>query len=220
METDEARPTPDPALAATLAASDVLRRIAGTAAIHLYELRYGEDGSYECTAFIGEGLASLLGSLPEGVDEEAAWEEAVHPDDRAAYDAFTEACRTGEASEIEFRLVGFDGVTRWVWERARPRVENGIVWVDGVVYAGGHYSTYCGPVPGNNFFCAGRPGSAARSKLAAFDETTGALETWAPTVNTALGIEAVGADLGRVAVGGEFTRISGVNVNHFARFQE
>ncbi len=133
MEADEPRPSPDPALAATLAASDVLRRIAGTAAIHLYELRYAEDGSYECTAFIGEGLASLLGSLPEGVDEEAAWEEAVHPDDRAAYAAFTEACRNGEASEIEFRLVGFDGVTRWVWERARPRVENGVVWVDGVV---------------------------------------------------------------------------------------
>ena len=96
----------------------------------------------------------------------------------------------------------------------------GIGVTDGVVYAGGHYSDYCGPVPGNNFFCVGRPGSAARSKLAAFDEATGALEPWAPTVNTALGIEAVGADLGRVAVGGEFTRISGVNVNHFARFQE
>jgi hypothetical protein len=96
----------------------------------------------------------------------------------------------------------------------------GVGVTDGVVYAGGHYSTYCGPVPGNNFFCDGRPGSAARSKLAAFDETTGALEAWNPTVNTALGIEAVGADLGRVAVGGEFTRISGVAVNHFARFQQ
>ena len=96
----------------------------------------------------------------------------------------------------------------------------GIGVTDGVVYTGGHYSTYCGPVPGNNFFCAGRPGSAARSKLAAFDEATGTLEPWAPTVNTALGIEAVGADLGRVAVGGEFTRISGVAVNHFARYQE
>ena len=96
----------------------------------------------------------------------------------------------------------------------------GIGVTDGVVYAGGHYSTYCGPVPGNNFFCAGRPGSAARSKLSAFDEASGALEPWAPTVNSALGIEAVGADLGHVAVGGEFTRISGVAVNHFARYQE
>jgi hypothetical protein len=94
----------------------------------------------------------------------------------------------------------------------------GIGVTDGTVYAGGHYSAYCGPVPGNNFFCAGRPGYAARAKLSAFDEATGAIQPWAPTVNTALGIEAVGADQGRVAVGGEFTRISGVNVNHFARF--
>jgi hypothetical protein len=96
----------------------------------------------------------------------------------------------------------------------------GIGVTDGVVYAGGHYSTYCGPVPGNNFVCAGRPGSADRAKLSALDEATGALQPWAPDVNTALGIEAVGADLGRVAVGGEFTRISGVAVNHFARFAE
>ena len=132
MESDT-HPPLDPSLAATLATSDVLSRIAGTAAIHLYELRYAEDGSYECTAFIGEGLQSLLGPIPEGVDEEAAWEEAVHPDDRRAYTEFTETCRHGEAAEIEFRLVGFDGVTRWVWERARPRVQDGVVWVDGVV---------------------------------------------------------------------------------------
>jgi PAS domain-containing protein len=130
MEPDGTQPPLDPTLAATLATSDVLRRIAGTAAIHLYELRYDDDGSYECTAFIGEGLESLLGPLPEGADEELAWEEAVHPEDRGGYAAFTDACRRGEASEIEFRLVGVDGVTRWVWERARPRVEKGIVWVD------------------------------------------------------------------------------------------
>src|SRR6185437_14192435 len=133
MEFDETRPPLDPALAATLATSDVLRRIAGTAAIHLYELRYDADGSYECTAFIGEGLESLLGAMPADVDEELAWEQAVHQEDRASYDAFNAACRQGEAAEIEFRLVGFDGVTRWVWERARPRVEDGVVWVDGVV---------------------------------------------------------------------------------------
>lgn len=133
METDGTTPPLDPTLAATLATSDVLRRIAGTASIHLYELRYAADGSYECTAFIGEGLESLLGPMPEGVDEEAAWEEAVHPEDRASYAAFTDACRHGKASEIEFRLVGSDGVTRWVWERARPRIEGGTVWVDGVV---------------------------------------------------------------------------------------
>ena len=96
----------------------------------------------------------------------------------------------------------------------------GIGVTDSVVYVGGHYSTYCGPVPGNNFVCEGRPGSADRAKLSAFDEATGAIQPWAPNVNTALGIEAVGADNNRVAVGGEFTRISGVAVAHFARFAE
>ena len=75
-------------------------------------------------------------------------------------------------------------------------------------------------MPGNNFVCAGRPGSADRNKLSAFDEATGAIQPWAPSVNTALGIEAVSADNSRVAIGGEFTRIAGVNVQYFARFAE
>ena len=127
-------PTPvDPTLAAAVATSDVLRRVAGTTSLHLYELRYAADGSYECTAFVGEGLESLLGPLPPDLDEEQAWEAAVHPDDRAPYDAFSLACQRAEASEVEYRLVGYDGVVRWVWERARPRVEDGVVYVDGIV---------------------------------------------------------------------------------------
>jgi hypothetical protein len=96
----------------------------------------------------------------------------------------------------------------------------GIGVTDGTVYAGGHYSAYCGPVPGNNFYCSGRPGSADRAKLSALDEATGALQSWAPSVNTALGMEAIGADQGRVAIGGEFTKVAGVNVRYFARFAE
>lgn len=91
---------------------------------------------------------------------------------------------------------------------------------DGVVYTGGHFTNYCGPIPGNNFVCSGLPGSAARQHLAAFDEATGAIESWNPSVNTVLGIETVSADNNRVAVGGEFTKIAGVNVNYFARFAE
>src|SRR6266702_2430129 len=127
-------PTPtDHALAEAMATTDVLRRVAGTTALHLYELRYASDGSYECTAFVGEGLESLLGPLPPGVDEEQAWEASVHTDDQALYDAFSLACQRAEPSEVEYRLVGYDGVTRWVWERARPRIEQGVVYVDGIV---------------------------------------------------------------------------------------
>jgi hypothetical protein len=88
---------------------------------------------------------------------------------------------------------------------------------DGVLYMGGHYGGYCGPVPGNNFCTV----AADRSRLSAVDAATGqTLYSWAPTVNSALGIEAVAAGGTRVAVGGQFTRISGVAVAHFARFAE
>ena len=56
------------ALNEALATADVLRRVAGTVAIHLYESEYLEDGTYVCNTFIGEGLESLLGPLA-GLEE-------------------------------------------------------------------------------------------------------------------------------------------------------
>jgi diguanylate cyclase (GGDEF)-like protein len=42
--------------------------------------------------------------------------------------------QNGEVTETEYRLVGFDGVTRWVWERCIPRpVVDGRRLVDGIV---------------------------------------------------------------------------------------
>jgi diguanylate cyclase (GGDEF)-like protein len=122
------------ALAEALAATDVLRRVAGTVAIHLYEMEYHADGTYVCNTFIGEGLESLLGPLPTDRTPEEAWEDAVHPDEREAYDAVSEALERGEPVEIEYRLVGYDGRTRWVWDRMRPRrTPDGRLLVDGIV---------------------------------------------------------------------------------------
>jgi diguanylate cyclase (GGDEF)-like protein len=122
------------ALAQALATTDVLRRVAGTVAIHLYELECRADGTYHCNTFIGEGLESLLGPLPRGRTPEQAWEDAVHPDDREAYEAVSEALDRGEPAEIEYRLVGYDGRTRWVWDRMRPRrAADGRLLVDGIV---------------------------------------------------------------------------------------
>jgi diguanylate cyclase (GGDEF)-like protein len=122
------------ALAEALATTDVLRRVAGTVAIHLYEMEYLADGSYVCNTFIGEGLESLLGPLPADRTPEEAWEDAVHPDDREAYDAVSDVLERGEPVEIEYRLVGYDGRTRWVWDRMRPRrTPDGRLLVDGIV---------------------------------------------------------------------------------------
>jgi diguanylate cyclase (GGDEF)-like protein/PAS domain S-box-containing protein len=121
-------------LAEALAATDVLRRVAGTVAIHLYEMEYMPDGSYFCSTFIGEGLESLLGPLPDDRTPEEAWEDAVHPDDRAAYNAAAELLDQDQPAEVEYRLVGYDGRVRWVWDRMRPRRSpDGRLLVDGIV---------------------------------------------------------------------------------------
>jgi PAS domain-containing protein len=109
------------ALAEALATTDVLRRVAGTVAIHLYEMEYLADGTYVCNTFIGEGLESLVGPLPEDRTPEEAWDDAVHPDDREAVDAASELLHSDQPAEVEYRLVGYDGRTRWVWDRMRPR---------------------------------------------------------------------------------------------------
>jgi diguanylate cyclase (GGDEF)-like protein/PAS domain S-box-containing protein len=114
--------------------SAVLRRVAGTVAIHLYEMETQADGTYVCNTFIGAGLESLLGPLPDDRTPEEAWEDAVHPDDRAGYDATWEELERGEPYEIEYRLVGYDGRVRWVWDRMHPRrTEDGRLLVDGIV---------------------------------------------------------------------------------------
>jgi diguanylate cyclase (GGDEF)-like protein len=114
------------------AQNDLLRRIAGTVAIMLYEMELFDDGTFICHEFLG--LESLLGPIPAGLSPEQAYEDAVHPDDRVAYDATFTALQRGEAAEVEYRLTGFDGVTRWVWDRMQPsRTPDGRLVVDGVV---------------------------------------------------------------------------------------
>lgn len=112
---------------------DALRRVAETTAFSVYEMRFLEGGGYECTSFLGEGVARLLGGCPEGMSEEDAYEQAVHPDDRPGYDLVVEALYDGDPTEHEYRLVGYDGTTRWVWERCVPRrTESGEIIVHGV----------------------------------------------------------------------------------------
>ncbi|MFC4062836.1 ATP-binding protein [Planomonospora corallina] len=56
----------------------------------------------------------------------------VHPGDRREFTAFCDRLISGKPAEIECRLLGLDGVTRWVWIRALPRREGGRLFVDGI----------------------------------------------------------------------------------------
>ena len=84
----------------------------------LYEMKIWPDGTLECLTFVG--LEALIGPVPEGMTPDEAYDAAVHPDDRDAYDATGEALARGESVEIEYRLIGSDGQTRWVLDRMRP----------------------------------------------------------------------------------------------------
>src|SRR6476659_5431178 len=116
------------------AVAALLRRVAATAGVHMYEMELFDDFEYVCHVWIGQALDSLLGGVPEGMDWEAAWEACIHPDDRATYEAAFAPLHRGDVTETEYRLVGFDGATRWVWERCIPQpVVDGRRLVDGIV---------------------------------------------------------------------------------------
>jgi diguanylate cyclase (GGDEF)-like protein len=100
---------------------------------HVYlALAFPEDGTLQ-ELFQGPGGDRLLGGA-EPDPEMVNWDNAVHPDDRAAYDEFNFTLTQGRDSEVVYRLIGLDGVTRWVYDRAvaRPRPD-GTFEVSGIV---------------------------------------------------------------------------------------
>jgi diguanylate cyclase (GGDEF)-like protein/PAS domain S-box-containing protein len=113
--------------------SELLQRIAGTVAIMLYEMELRSDGSFECLTFVG--LETLIGSVPEDMSSEEAYDAAVHPEDRELYDHATEGLWERESVEVEYRLIDSSGDVRWVLDRMRPEREqaDGSLLVSGVV---------------------------------------------------------------------------------------
>jgi hypothetical protein len=76
----------------------------------------------------------------------------------------------------------------------------------GLLYCGGHFS-------GTGSFAG-----LDRSKLAAVDPATGAVAPFAPTINSAQGVWALGGDATHLYAGGDFTKVAGVLQPHFAMF--
>ncbi len=102
---------------------------------HLYTGEALPGGGYH-ELFTGPGADGLLGGpIPPGVDPGAAWEAAVHPDDYERQAAIDFRHVAGGPMSMEYRVVGYDGVTRWVLDRMWPRPvsSDGRVVFDGVV---------------------------------------------------------------------------------------
>jgi hypothetical protein len=116
-------------------------------------------------------------------------------------------------SMIAWNIGSADGTLKYI-EGTNGNVVDMAV-LGGILYFGGHFSGYCGLVPGNNFCTV----QANRDKLVAVDEASGALQAWHPSANTTLGIETLAAGGGALTVGGEFTKVGGVAQQHFAEFK-
>jgi diguanylate cyclase (GGDEF)-like protein len=99
---------------------------------HVYVALSHPDGRIE-ELFQGPGADRLLGGAEPDAEMEN-WDAAVHPDDWAAYARFSAALADGRASDVEYRLIGADGLTRWVHDRAATRRRpDGSVEISGIV---------------------------------------------------------------------------------------
>ena len=78
--------------------------------------------------------------------------------------------------------------------------------LDGLLYCAGHYGG------------AGSFKGSDRNKLAAVTPDTGALSDFAPSINSAEGPWSMAAASGRLFIGGDFSKVSGVAQPHFAMF--
>jgi hypothetical protein len=114
-------------------------------------------------------------------------------------------------------FAGFTQTGSMLWQGGTNGNVQAVAVLDGIVYVGGHYTDYCGPQSGQHT-CTN---PIARSKLLAVDETTGTLNTtWHPAANSTLGVFAMDGSGGRLALGGDFTKLAGVNQQGFGEFVE
>ncbi len=102
------------------------------------------------------------------------------------------------------------------WQGGTNGNVQAITAFNGEVYAGGHYTDYCGPQGGQHTCTNPIP----RSKMLAVDENTGALQSWAPSVNSALGVFSLAGGAGFLEMGGDFTKVAGTSQQGFAIFPQ
>jgi PAS domain S-box-containing protein len=85
------------------------------------------------SVYQSQDAAGVFGSrIPEGADISGLLLRHVHPEDLPAYTAFDEKVHAGVPAQVECRVIGLDGATRWIWIRSTPRREEGRLFADGI----------------------------------------------------------------------------------------
>ena len=119
----------DPPIPDAHAIVTLLRRVGVVA----YAGTITPDGAYHETLQSGGDDVLLGGSIPPGADVGVEWKRCVHPDDRDAYSSLMRAMAAGEVRELTYRLIGYDGRTRWVRDHAYPRWEGDTLIIEGLI---------------------------------------------------------------------------------------
>lgn len=115
------------------ASAESVMRIVSSIDNYLYTNEHCADGSRR-SVFSGPNRDQLMGGpLPPGTDAAREWEAMIHPDDLSEHLAHRDRLRQGCPSEVRYRLVGYDRVTRWIHARTKPHRVDGRVFVDGIV---------------------------------------------------------------------------------------
>ncbi|GAA3160212.1 hypothetical protein GCM10010466_58840 [Planomonospora alba] len=99
---------------------------------YVWTVEIASDGTVRPVFTSPDSTAVFGGPIPPGTDGLALMAERIHPDDLPAFIAFHEAVASGGPARTECRVLGLDGVTRWVWIRALPRREGDRLFVDGI----------------------------------------------------------------------------------------
>ncbi|GIJ56735.1 ATP-binding protein [Virgisporangium aurantiacum] len=99
---------------------------------YLWTVEIRPDGTVHSVYASPNGTGVFGAELPTDADMGAALAVRIHPDDLGTFAAFHATVAAGEPADIEVRVRGDDGVTRWVWTRATARRDGDRLLVDGI----------------------------------------------------------------------------------------
>jgi hypothetical protein len=108
------------------------------------------------------------------------------------------------------QVMGWNLSGKSLWTAQTDGNVEAVTVANGEVIAGGHYQNFCNL--GTD--CTNPIG---RQHVAALNASTGVLDTtWHPSVNSSLGVYALAATSADLFLGGDFTKVGGVDQEHFA----
>jgi fibronectin type 3 domain-containing protein len=110
---------------------------------------------------------------------------------------------SGGACTLQNATTGTD-----IWSKHGTGNVVGVAFFGPYSYCGGHFS---GP---------GSFDGQTREKVAAIETTTGTLQAWAPTVNSALGVWSMASTDSALMIGGDFTKSDGTYQSHFGFYPD